>query len=62
MIQALELHGCMFPGSSLLCPDNDDGNALCLLISFVFQHIASTRSYKVMYQHVLLCNITVQIN
>ena len=26
------------------------GNALCLLISFVFQHVTSTRSYKVMYQ------------
>ena len=27
-----------------------DGNALCSLMSFVFQHITSTSSYKVMYQ------------
>ena len=27
-----------------------DGNALCSLISYVFQHIALTRSYKVTYQ------------
>ena len=44
-----------------------NGNALCSLISFVFQHIALTRSYKVMYQHVCgrkitIWIITVQIN
>ena len=27
-----------------------DENTLCSLISFVFQHVTSTRSYKVTYQ------------
>ena len=27
-----------------------DGNALCSLMSFIFQHITVTRPYKVTYQ------------
>ena len=52
MIQALELYGCMFPGFLCCTHTMTNGNALGSLISFVFQHIALTRSYKVMYQHV----------
>ena len=49
IIQALELHGCIFPGSSLPHPTMTNGNALCLLMSFIFKHITLTRSYKITY-------------
>ena len=38
LMQALKLHGCMFPGSSCRTWTMTDGNALCSLISFVFQY------------------------
>ena len=34
MIQALELYGCIFPGSLLLIRTMTNGNALCSLINF----------------------------
>ena len=48
-IQALELHGCMFPGSPCCTWTETNGNVLCSLMSFIFQHVTSTRPYRVMY-------------
>ena len=42
-------HGCKFPGSPCHTQTMTNGNALCSLMSFIFQHITLTRSYMVMY-------------
>ena len=44
-----KLHGCMFLGSPCCTWAMTNGNALCSLISFIFQHVTLTRPYKVMY-------------
>ena len=49
MIWALELHGCMFPGSPCCTWTVTNGNALCSLISLIFQHATLTRSYRLTY-------------
>ena len=46
--------GACFQASHCCTWTMTDENALCSLISFILQHITSTRSYKVMDQHV--CN------
>ena len=61
VIWSLELHGCNFPGSLCHTQTMINGNVLCSLISFIFQHVTLTRSYRVTYlqyeQHneVIIC-------
>ena len=45
MIQALELHGCMFPGPHCHMQIMTNGNALCSLINIVFQLFALSKPY-----------------
>ena len=49
MIQALELHGCKFPGSLCCTWTMTGGNAPCALIKFIFQYVSATRSHWLMY-------------
>ena len=49
MIQALELHGCKFPGSLCHTQTMTDGNAPCSLKNFIFQYVPVTRSHWLTY-------------
>ena len=45
----LLLHWCIFPGSPCHMQTMTDGNALCSLMSFIFQPVTLTRPYRVTY-------------